>query len=138
MGLIRFSKEKDAKKTNIISKLDLNNIVEDRIPVEINHGKFNKDTVVYKMPRVVQGTYSISNFGRFVKNFKPISYSGKVLDFSSEDINTWKIFNANNLDKIIYEVEDTLILKTLKMIFHFLQLEQILRMIISCLIYLLL
>ena len=59
------------------------------------------------MPRVVQGTYSISNFGRFVKNFKPISYSGKVLDFSSEDINNWKIFNANNLDKIIYEVEDT-------------------------------
>lgn len=106
-GTIRFSKEKDAKKTNIVSKLDLNNIVEDRIPVEINPGKFNKDTVVYKMPRVVQGTYSISNFGRFVKNFKPISYSGKVLDFSSEDINTWKIFNANNLDKIIYEVEDT-------------------------------
>ena len=106
-GTIRFSKEKDAKKTNIVSKLDLNNIVEDRIPVEINPGKFNKDTVVYKMPRVVQGTYSVSNFGRFVKNFKPISYSGKVLDFSSEDINTWKIFNANNLDKIIYEVEDT-------------------------------
>ena len=106
-GTLRFSKEKDAKKTNIVSKLDLNNIVEDRIPVEINPGKFNKDTVVYKMPRVVQGTYSISNFGRFVKNFKPISYSGKVLDFSSEDINTWKIFNANNLDKIIYEVEDT-------------------------------
>ena len=106
-GTLRFSKEKDAKKTNIVSKLDLNNIVEDRIPVEINPGKFNKDTVVYKMPRVVQGTYSVSNFGRFVKNFKPISYSGKVLDFSSEDINTWKIFNANNLDKIIYEVEDT-------------------------------
>ena len=106
-GTLRYSKEKDAKKTNIVSKLDLNNIVEDRIPVEINPGKFNKDTVVYKMPRVVQGTYSISNFGRFVKNFKPISYSGKVLDFSSEDINTWKIFNANNLDKIIYEVEDT-------------------------------
>ena len=106
-GTLRYSKEKDAKKTNIVSKLDLNNIVEDRIPVEINPGKFNKDTVVYKMPRVVQGTYSVSNFGRFVKNFKPISYSGKVLDFSSEDINTWKIFNANNLDKIIYEVEDT-------------------------------
>ena len=106
-GTLRYSKEKDAKKTNIVSKLDLNNIVEDRIPVEINPGKFNKDTVVYKMPRVVQGTYSISNFGRFVKNFKPISYSGKVLDFSSEDVNTWKIFNANNLDKIIYEVEDT-------------------------------
>ena len=106
-GTLRYSKEKDAKKTNIVSKLDLNNIVEDRIPVEINPGKFNKDTVIYKMPRVVQGTYSISNFGRFVKNFKPISYSGKVLDFSSEDINTWKIFNANNLDKIIYEVEDT-------------------------------
>lgn len=106
-GTLRFSKEKDAKKTNIVSKLDLNKIVEDRIPVEINPGKFNIDTVVYKMPRVVQGTYSVSNFGRFVKNFKPISYSGKVLDFSSEDINTWKIFNANNLDKIIYEVEDT-------------------------------
>ena len=106
-GTLRYSKEKDAKKTNIVSKLDLNNIVEDRIPVEINPGKFNKDTVIYKMPRVVQGTYSVSNFGRFVKNFKPISYSGKVLDFSSEDINTWKIFNANNLDKIIYEVEDT-------------------------------
>ena len=41
-------KEKDAKKTNIVSKPDLNNIVEDRIPVEINPGKFNKDTVIYK------------------------------------------------------------------------------------------
>jgi len=99
-GTLRFSKEKDAKKTNIVSKLDLNNIVEDRIPVEINPGKFNKDTVVYKMPRVVQGTYSISNFGRFVKNFKPISYSGKVLDFSSEDINTWKQYIKNPTDTI--------------------------------------
>ena len=111
---LRFSKEKDAKKINIISKLDLNNVVGDKIPVVINPGKFNKDTVVYKMPRVVQGTYSISNFGRFVKNFKPISYEGKVLNFSSEDINTWKIFNAKKLDKILYEVEDTFDIENLE------------------------
>ena len=51
-GTLRYSKEKDAKKTNIVSKLDLNNIVEDRIPVEINPGKFNKEFVFFAFYKI--------------------------------------------------------------------------------------
>lgn len=91
----------------IKSSIDLTGINEDRLLVEIDPGMFMEDDVLFRMPRVVQGTYSISNFGTFVEEFKAISYGGTEMEVTKPDNNSWLIAGADSLDRIEYYVNDT-------------------------------
>ena len=64
----------------IDTSIDLMQINEDRVPVVINPGRITSDTIKYHMPKVVQGTYAISNFGKFIDDFKALDYEGNVLE----------------------------------------------------------
>ncbi|NNF81479.1 MAG: peptidase M61, partial [Flavobacteriaceae bacterium] len=64
----------------IVTKMDLVQVDEDRVPVTIDPGRMVKDTVVYRLPKVVQGTYAISDFGNFIDEFKAIDYKGEALE----------------------------------------------------------
>jgi len=101
------TKTADATKAPIAASMNLSKVENDKVPVVINPGKFSKDTVVYRLPRVVQGTYAISDFGSFVDNFKAIDYSGNELEVIQLDKNSWQIINATLLDYLTYEVNDT-------------------------------
>lgn len=99
---------KDLAISNPIeSNIDLSKVTDDKVPVQIDPGRFSKDTIVFRLPRVVQGTYAISDFGSFVEDFKAIDYDGNELQFEKKDINTWIIYEASKLDKITYWVNDT-------------------------------
>lgn len=91
----------------IVTELDLVNIDNDKISVTINPGRFVIDTITYRLPKVVQGTYAVSDFGKYVENMQAIDYDGDVLATTKVDVNTWVITNAKNLDKITYLVNDT-------------------------------
>jgi predicted metalloprotease with PDZ domain len=91
----------------IETSINLSNVVDDKAPVTVNPGRFTTETVTYRLPRVVQGTYAVSDFGKFVDNFKAIDYKGNELPVSKVDTNTWTISNAKELDKITYLVNDT-------------------------------
>ena len=93
--------------TTIETTIDLTQVVDDKVPVTINPGKFSQDTVTYRLPKVVQGTYKVSNFGSFVESFKAYDYKGEEMEFNKIDINSWVIPNATELDKIAYLVNDT-------------------------------
>ncbi len=96
-----------ATQTPIATTVDLVHIDEDRVPVTINPGRFMKDTITYRLPKVVQGTYAVSNFGLYVDDLKALDYNGAVLPVTKIDTNTWSIANATQLDKIVYNVNDT-------------------------------
>lgn len=64
------------------------------------------------MPKVVQGTYSVSDFGKYVDDFKAISYEGKELVINKSNTNTWVINDATKLDYITYNVNDTFDVET--------------------------
>ncbi len=96
-----------AVSTPIVAMLDLTVVNNDRVPVVINPGRFTTETVTYRMPRVVQGTYSVSDFGKYVDNFTALDYSGMPLKATKVDVNTWTISDATKLDKITYLVNDT-------------------------------
>ena len=96
-----------AEKTPIQTLVDLSKTTEDKVPVVINPGRFTTDKVTYRLPRVVQGTYSVSDFGKFIENLKALDYNGNEMEVSKVDTNTWEINNAKNLDKITYLVNDT-------------------------------
>ncbi len=90
-----------------VVNLDLVNIKEDRVKVTIDPGKFTSSQVTFHIPKTVPGTYSIDNYGQFIENFKALDYLGAQLLFVKTDENSWKIENAENLDKITYLVNDT-------------------------------
>ena len=91
----------------IETALDLTAVVDDKVPVTINPGRFTTETVTYRLPRVVQGTYSVSDFGKYIEDLKAIDYSGNELEVSKIDTNTWTISDATKLDKLVYYVNDT-------------------------------
>jgi predicted metalloprotease with PDZ domain len=96
----------------IVTALDLTAVNNDRVPVTINPGRFTAETVTYRLPRVVQGTYSVSDFGKYVDDFKALDYDGNELEVTKVDTNTWTITGATKLDKLQYYVNDTFDIET--------------------------
>ncbi|MEN3324556.1 peptidase M61 [Mariniflexile soesokkakense] len=91
----------------IETSINLTKIENDKAPVTINPGRFKEQTVTYRIPKVVQGTYAVSDFGKYIDDFKALDYNGNTLPFKKTDTNTWTISNAKQLDKITYFVNDT-------------------------------
>ena len=101
-----------AVSTPIETSINLDNVTDDKAPVVINPGRFTVSSVTYRLPRVVQGTYSVSDFGKYVDDFKAINYKGESMPVVKVDVNTWTIANAKELDKITYLVNDTFDIET--------------------------
>ena len=91
----------------IATTLDLTAVQNDKVPVIINPGRFTVETVTYRLPRVVQGTYSVSNFGKYVEDLKALDYEGNELQVTKIDTNSWTVADATKLDKLTYYVNDT-------------------------------
>ena len=96
-----------AINTPIETLINLSNIEKDKAPVTINPGRFTASQVTYRLPKVVQGTYAVSNFGIYVEDFKALDYAGNEMPVNKIDDNSWTITNAKQLDKITYLVNDT-------------------------------
>jgi len=91
----------------IATAIDLTQIVNDKAPVTVNPGRFNIDTVTYRMPRIIQGSYAVNDFGKYIDDLKAFDYSGNLLQTNRLDDNTWQITDATRLDKLEYYVNDT-------------------------------
>jgi predicted metalloprotease with PDZ domain len=65
------------------------------------------DKITYSIPKIVPGTYSEDNYGKYVEGFKAFDSKGAELTVTKSDDNTWSISNAKNLSKITYLVNDT-------------------------------
>ncbi|MEO9484959.1 MAG: peptidase M61 [Ekhidna sp.] len=87
--------------------IDLTAAKDDRVPVEIVVPAIEQDEVEYHMAKVVPGTYSISDFGRFVAGFKALDEDGNALEVKNISTNRWVIKDASRLDKITYWIEDS-------------------------------
>ncbi|GGH41637.1 peptidase M61 [Mangrovimonas yunxiaonensis] len=96
-----------AQSVPIMTKVDLTKVENDQVPVTVNPGRFTTQTATYRLPRVVQGTYSVSDFGKYIDNLKAFDYDGNELAVSKTDTNTWTIANATQLDYITYLANDT-------------------------------
>jgi predicted metalloprotease with PDZ domain len=87
--------------------VNLENCKDDKLSVDLIPPVINQDTVFYRLPKMVPGTYEIYDFGRFVSDFKALDENGNALSFTQIDKNSWKINDARKLKKISYNVEDT-------------------------------
>jgi len=96
-----------APNTSIKAEIDLINVNNDKVLVTIDPGRFTAGSAIYRLPRIIQGTYDVSNFGSFIENFKAFDYDGNELPVTNLDVNSWVINGAQQLDKITYLVNDT-------------------------------
>ncbi|MFV8360282.1 peptidase M61 [Flavobacterium sp. LS1P3] len=99
----------DSKSVTDIVKvvINLNDVKEDKVLVTITAPKINTDEVTYSIPKIVPGTYSVDDYGKYIEDFKAFDSKGSVLAVTKTDDNTWNIKNAKTLVKITYLVNDT-------------------------------
>lgn len=88
-------------------QIDLTKVEDDKVPVEISVPTIESDEVEYHMAKIVPGTYSISDFGRFVVDFAAADSAGNKLEVVETSTNRWTIKDATKLSKISYWIEDS-------------------------------
>jgi predicted metalloprotease with PDZ domain len=88
--------------------VNLANTENDELKVELITPKITKPEIIFYMPKIVPGTYTNSDFGKFVHNVKAYDKAGKSLMVTAlPDSNSWKIKKAGSLYRLSYSVEDT-------------------------------
>jgi predicted metalloprotease with PDZ domain len=87
--------------------VDLTKVVDDKVYVELSAPSLTSEEITFYLPKIVPGTYSIADYGRFVSDLKATDKKGKSLIVEKLNDNAWKIKNATKLQKITYWVEDT-------------------------------
>lgn len=87
--------------------IDLINVSNDKVKVELLAPSISQKTIIYHLPKIVPGTYSEDDYGRYVEDFKAFDKKGKKLNVVKSDVDSWKISSANKLYKLTYLVNDT-------------------------------
>ncbi|MFT4576473.1 MAG: putative metalloprotease with PDZ domain [Polaribacter sp.] len=107
LGSCSIYKTAQNNKQTIEIGIDLNTVVDDKVMVEVNPQKIKEETLVYNIPAIVPGTYAMSNYGKFVSDFKAFDYDGNELSVKKLNENSWQINNAKKMDKVSYWIDDT-------------------------------
>jgi len=87
--------------------IDLTNVNNDMIKVELKTPSILKKTITYQLPKIVPGTYSVDDYGRYVEKFKAFNKNGDTLQVVRTDVNSWTISNADKMVSLSYFVNDT-------------------------------
>lgn len=93
--------------TKIFYEVDMTNYQDDLFHVTVFAEGLTEENNIYNLPATVPGTYSNLNFGRFVKTFSAYDNNDNELEVERIGTNQWQIEDADNLKKIIYDIEDT-------------------------------
>src|SRR5258705_4657545 len=86
---------------------DLKNIVDDKISIELLTPSIKEKEVTFSFPRVIPGSYSEKNYGKFIDDFKAFDKDGKALNMKKLNKNQYSISDATKLSKITYKANDT-------------------------------
>nr|WP_314840325.1 peptidase M61 [uncultured Flavobacterium sp.] len=96
-----------AVKEEVNVTIDINNVKEDKVLVTVVAPKIKTNEITYSVPKIIPGTYSIDDYGKYIEDFKAFDSKGGQLTVTKTDDNTWNIQNATTLSKITYLVNDT-------------------------------
>jgi len=87
--------------------INLDNIKNDQVRVTLYPPELDSSQTIYNMPKIIPGTYSVSDFGQFIENMAAISNTGDTLDVIKLDENRWSISSSSDLNYITYLVNDS-------------------------------
>jgi predicted metalloprotease with PDZ domain len=95
------------KKNEVKVSLDLVNINNDRVPVTVIPPVIKTNETVFFLPKIIPGTYSEDDYGRYIDNLKAYDAKGNELTVAKMDENSWLIKDSKKLAKVTYLVNDT-------------------------------
>ena len=107
LALTGFSASAQKKSEQIKVTIDLVNVKDDKVLVTVMAPKMTTDVTTFSIPKIIPGTYSEDDYGKFVEGFKAFDTKGRALTVTKLDDNSWQIKNAKTLSKITYYVNDT-------------------------------
>lgn len=86
---------------------NLSNIEDDRVNIELVTPSIKENEIVFSFPKVIPGSYSEKNFGKYIDDFTATDKAGKKLKAKRLNPNQYEIQNATQLSHISYKVNDT-------------------------------
>lgn len=97
-----------AKKADPIQvQIDVNSIVDDQVAVTVLAPKFKEDEAVFNIPKIIPGTYSEDDYGKYIDQLTAYDANGKTLAVEKKGDNSWILKDAKKVAKITYLVNDT-------------------------------
>lgn len=88
------------KQEEVKVTIDLIDVKDDKVQVTILAPKINSDQITYSIPKIIPGTYSNDNYGRYIDDLKAFDNKGTLLEVKKTDENTWIIPSSKKLYKI--------------------------------------
>jgi predicted metalloprotease with PDZ domain len=104
---LAYQSQSQSKTNDYQYTIDLTNVVDDKVFVELTPPPITTNEITFFLPKMIPGTYSIEDYGRYVNNFKALNKKGDTLSVEKSGTNSWKIRNATKLSKITYWIDDT-------------------------------
>lgn len=95
------------QRQQLRATIDLVNVVDDKITITLSPPTITTDNIIFYMPEIVPGTYSDSDFGKYIENFQAFNAKGELLTVTQQGDNAWSIANAQTLERLSYQVNDT-------------------------------
>jgi predicted metalloprotease with PDZ domain len=86
--------------------VDLTRVVDDKLQVELSVPAIAASEITFFMPKIIPGTYSIADYGRYISDVQALDKKGNKLPVEKLNDNAWKIKNASKLKKLTYWVDD--------------------------------
>ena len=68
--------------------INLNSVKDDKVEVQIITPKITTVETVYHLPKIIPGTYSVDNYGKYIDNFTALDSNGKTLEVTKLDDNS--------------------------------------------------
>ena len=68
------TKEATSVEQPLHTIIDLVNVQNDKVMVSIDPGRFTTDQTVFHIPKIVPGTYKVSDYGKFSEDFRALDY----------------------------------------------------------------
>ena len=94
-------------KNNYRFTIDLVNVHDDKVKVDLVTPTIKDKTITYHLPKIVPGTYSEDDYGRYVEQFTAMDAKRHLLTVTKKDVDSWTIENAEKLSRITYFVNDS-------------------------------
>lgn len=87
--------------------IDLTVVQDDKVKVTLVPPKIKSQEITFYMPKIIPGTYSVADYGRFIEDFKALDKKGRELKVEKTSVNSWKIYKANKMTQVTYWVKDS-------------------------------
>lgn len=88
-------------------QVDLQHIKQDRVKVLVTLPKQGTESLIFSFPKQIPGTYANYDFGRYIQEFKAFTKDGGELVVKQKNVNQFQIEQAQLVDHLQYEVNDT-------------------------------